>query len=64
MNRRALISAVGTAIFAGCISGGKQGTNNNQLSVNTEPVAPGQTGTITIRTEETQYINNGPELVE
>lgn len=64
MNRRALISTVGTAIFAGCLSGGNQGSNNGQLRVNTEPVEPGETGTLTIRAEEAQYIDNGPELVQ
>lgn len=69
MNRRALISAVGTAIFAGCISTGNQGTKNqgtkdDKLIVNTEPVAPGQTGTIIIRTTKTEYVSTGGELVD
>lgn len=69
MNRRALITAVGTAIFAGCISTGNQGTNNqgtkdDKLIINTEPVAPGQTGTITIRTTKTEYIINHGDLVD
>lgn len=69
MNRRALISAVGTAIFAGCISTGNQGTKNqgtkgNKLIVNTEPVTPGQTGTIIIRTTKTEYVSTGGELVD
>lgn len=63
MNRRTLISAVGTAILAGCNSGGEQGTNNDQLTVNAEAVAPGQTGTIIIKTNQTQYIDNGAELI-
>ena len=64
MNRRTLITTVGTAILTGCTSSGNQGTNNDQLIVNAEPVAPGQTGKITIRAEEAQYISNGAELVQ